>query len=99
MELIVEYRGNSKPFGGQGMRRNRNTLLLLVLLLTGAAIGGLLGEILGDYAPILLMQRAFGLSPATVDLGILNFTFGFMFKLNLAGVLGLLVGFFLFRQL
>ncbi len=81
------------------MRRTRSTLLLLILLLTGAAIGGLLGDILGEYLPLLVVDKAFGFSPITVDLGILSFTLGFVFRLNLAGVVGLFLGYLLYRQL
>lgn len=81
------------------MRRTRSTALLLVLLLTGAAIGGLLGDIFGAYLPLLTVDKAFGFSPTTINLGILNFTLGFVFRLNLAGVIGLLLGFLLYREL
>lgn len=81
------------------MRRTRSSLLLLILLLTGAAIGGLLGEILGGYLPILMVDKVFGFSPTTIDLGVLTFTLGFTFRLNLAGVIGLILGFFFYRQL
>jgi len=74
-------------------------MLLLILLLAGAAIGGLLGDILGEYIPFLLVDKALGFSPITVDLGILSFTLGFVIRLNLAGVVGLLLGYLLYRQL
>ncbi len=73
--------------------------LLLILLLTGATIGGLLGDVLGSYFPILIVDKTFGFSPTTIDLGILQFTLGFIFRLNLAGVIGLLLGYLLYRRL
>ena len=73
--------------------------LLLILLLTGATIGGLLGDVLGSYLPILIVDKTFGFSPTTIDLGILQFTLGFIFRLNLAGVIGLLLGYLLYRRL
>ena len=81
------------------MRRNNNTVLLIIMLLTGAIIGGLLGQVLGGYLPILTSHKIYGLQPTTIDLGIVSFTVGFLLRLNLAGVIGLLFGYFLYRQM
>jgi anaerobic C4-dicarboxylate transporter len=81
------------------MRRTRNISLLLILLLAGAAIGGLLGDILGGYLPILIVDKAFGFSPTSIDLGVLKLTLGFIFHLNLAGAIGLLLGYLLYSRL
>ncbi|NLJ33303.1 MAG: DUF4321 domain-containing protein [Firmicutes bacterium] len=81
------------------MRRDKSMSLLLLLLLTGAAIGGLVGDILASHLPILIVDKTFGFSPITIDLGILQFTLGFILHLNLAGVLGLFLGYLLYRRL
>ncbi len=81
------------------MRRAKSMSLLLVLLLTGAIIGGLVGDILGSHLPVLIVDKTFGFSPTTIDLGVLQLTLGFIFRLNLAGVIGLLLGYLLYRRL
>lgn len=81
------------------MRRAKGMSLLLILLLAGASIGGLLGDVLGSHFPILIVDKTFGFSPTTIDLGILQMTLGFIFRLNLAGVIGLLLGYLLYRRL
>ncbi|QGG47265.1 DUF4321 domain-containing protein [Heliorestis convoluta] len=78
---------------------SRKVSILIVILLTGAIIGSLLGEALRPVMPFLLLGKDIALSPTRIDLVALHFTFGFTIKLNLAGVLGLIGGYLLYRKL
>ena len=74
----------------------RFALLLLIL-----AAGGLIGTVLGDVVALLLppgvVRDVFitaaeaRLGPATLDLQVLSITLGLGWKVNLVGVLGVLV--------
>ena len=76
----------------QKMKRNyRSPLILVIVLMTGLIIGGVLGQVLGGYAPIINQGTSIGLSTTNLDLGIINLTFGFMVNMNLAGAIGLII--------
>ncbi|KAB2952343.1 DUF4321 domain-containing protein [Heliorestis acidaminivorans] len=85
-----------RTFRGGGSRR---VGILIVLLIAGAIIGSLIGEALRPVLPFLVMSKDLALSPTRIDLVALNFTFGFTIKLNVAGALGMIGGYFLYRHL
>jgi fluoride ion exporter CrcB/FEX len=79
---------------------------LLVAIVAGLVIGSLLGELLAQAvtAPWLrdLLTRGptVGLTtPATLDLRLLAITFGIIFKVNVVGVLGIIIAVVVFRRL
>ena len=79
------------------MPAQRGIGLLLLVLVAGLLIGSLLGEIAGGFLsgwPRDLFTRGptIGLtSPATLDLRFLSLTFGLALKVNLVGVLGIVL--------
>lgn len=86
------------------MRKSGWTLLLFIFI--GGLLGGVLGEILRVLTPPGTVQNIFaraimpGLDPPlTVDLVMLKFTIGFLFKLNLLTVLGMFLGLYLYKNL
>jgi hypothetical protein len=81
------------------VRRNRSTGLLTIMLLAGALIGGVLGQIFADYLPFLVLGQTVGFTPTTVNLGVLELTLGFGLQFTVAGALGLLLSYLLYRQL
>lgn len=82
------------------MRHNQSVLTLLLLLLTGALIGGVLGEALSVFAPILTKGFTLGLNPpAQIDLWVLGIVLGFTLKINLAAAVGMLLAALLYRRL
>lgn len=81
------------------MRRQPGAVVLIILLLVGALAGGIVGEFLGNYWPVLGNYNNLGFSPTTVDLGALQLTAGFMMRFNLVSIAGLLVAFFVYRRL
>ncbi|GAB4365602.1 MAG: hypothetical protein Kow0042_04980 [Calditrichia bacterium] len=82
--------------------RKKNLGWILVVALLGALIGSALGEVLGLILPqgvvreFFLRSAEISLGPATVNLIILVFTLGLSLKINVIGVIGIiLVGYFL----
>jgi len=74
-------------------------LVLLILLLIGAIFGSIIGAALEDVLPILAFGKTIGVDPFMVDLSILQLTFGLELSLNLSGIIGLLLAFFIYRRL
>ncbi len=79
------------------MKKTKNGLLLLLILLVGLVIGGILGDIFSGTLPILGYGRSIGFDPFQIDLNIIKITLGFTMTLNLASIIGLLLALFLFR--
>lgn len=77
----------------------KNNLLLLFFILVGAILGGIIGEVFGNYVPFLSYGDSIGFGPVIIDLSIIQLTIGFTMKLNLSGIMGLLLGAFLFKKL
>lgn len=88
------------------MAAHRGLGLVLVILVAGLVVGSLLGELLGRTLPsgwlrdFLTGGPTIGLtSPVTVDLRLLWVTFGLAFKVNVVGVLGIIIAAVTFRRL
>ena len=86
------------------MRRSFGLLLLAVVV--GLVCGSLLGELLAHFVSspwlkdMLTRGPMLGLSPpATLDLRLLSITFGVVFKVNVVGLVGILVAFLIVRRL
>jgi hypothetical protein len=88
---------------GQGA--SKGVLFFLVVIILGAILGGVLGEILGLIVTggilnkILVTGISLSLSPATLDLAVLSFTFGVGMKLNLLSVFGIVGAMWLFYKM
>ena len=77
-----------------------------MIIILGAIIGAALGELIAYLFPGGILARVFaqgitpGLDPpATLDLKILSLTFGFTVLINIASLMGLLLGAYLYKQL
>lgn len=83
------------------MRRNKKGWLLVFFLILGSFFGSLLGRALGGVAPWLnISSQAYGISPPLVfNLDMFVLTLGFTFRLTVAGVIGLILAFLLFKWL
>lgn len=78
----------------------KNNWILLVILLCGIVLGGYLGTLAADVGALrwLAYGKTFGLtSPVVLDLGILVFTFGLTIKINIASIIGLIIGIIVYR--
>ena len=88
------------------MAAQRGLGLVLVAIVAGFVIGSLLGELFGQLVgagwarDLLTRGPTIGLtSPATLDLRLLSITFGIAFKVNVVGVLGILIATLIVRRL
>jgi len=80
------------------VRRHRHYWLLLLPVIGMGALGNLIGELLGQYLPVLTQGVEFSIGPVAVDLYVVGITLGASLSLNLAGFVGALIGFLLFRR-
>lgn len=82
--------------------REKNVWILLVFLLSGLVIGGLLGEIASrvNWLWWISYGESFGISsPITLDLSVVTLTFGLMFKINIASIIGMALAIFIYRKI
>ena len=84
------------------MRRKSFGYFLLVIV-AGALIGTVLGEIIAFVIPdgvvkdFFLKSATASLGPGTLNIIVMSFTLGFSIKLNITGVIGILVAAYAFR--
>lgn len=81
--------------------RDKNIWILILFILSGLVIGGLLGELAGqvDFLWWLSYGQSFGLdTPISLNLNIVQITFGLMFKINIASIIGLIVAILIYRK-
>lgn len=82
--------------------RDKNIWVLLVFILSGLVIGGLLGKLASSVPWLwwLSFEQEFGLeSPIVLDLSILKLTFGLMFKINVASIIGMILAVFIYKKI
>jgi len=84
--------------GKLNLRKLRNkTGLTIFILIVGLLIGTLIGDVLGLILPdgavksVMIHSLKIGFHPIVLDLQIFTLTFGFMLKINLFGIIGILV--------
>ena len=87
------------------MAVHRGLGLLLLGIVVGLVVGSLLGELLAQFVSspwakdLLTRGPMLGLAPpATLDLRLLSVTFGILFKVNVVGVLGIIVAIVIVRR-
>lgn len=82
--------------------KEKNIWILMVFLLSGLVIGGLLGELASkvDWLWWLSYGESFGLAtPIELDLSVITITFGLMFKINMASIIGMALAIFIYRKI
>ena len=82
--------------------REKNIWILLVFLLAGLVIGGLLGKLASSVSWLLWLsyEQQFGLeTPIVLDLSVLKLTFGLMFKINIASIIGMVLAIFIYKKI
>lgn len=81
--------------------REKNIWILVLFILCGIVVGGLLGEFASqvDFLWWLSYGEEFGISnPITLDLQVIQITFGLMFKINIASIIGMILAIFIYRK-
>jgi hypothetical protein len=77
-----------------------NNLFLFLFIMIGVLLGGVLAEMLKGIMPFMVKSVNLGLNPpATLDLYIMDITFGFAFKFNLGSALGAVGAYILGRKM
>lgn len=82
--------------------REKNIWILLLFILSGIVVGGLLGNLSGhvDFLSWLAYGEEFGLStPIELDLNVVKLTFGLMFKINIASIIGIVLAIFIYKKI
>jgi hypothetical protein len=79
--------------------------VVVLVIVAGLVVGSLLGELLGSLSSGWLQELftrgpSIGLTtPATLDLKFLALTFGLVFKVNVVGVVGIVIAALTLRRL
>ena len=82
--------------------REKNIWILLLFILSGIVVGGLLGNLAAhvDFLSWLAYGEQFGLStPIELDLNVVKLTFGLMFKINIASIIGIVLAIFIYKKI
>ena len=80
--------------------KGKNAWILILFILCGIVIGGLLGQLASsvDWLSWLSYGQEFGLStPVNLNLQVISITFGLMFKINIASIIGIIVAIVMYR--
>ncbi|TFH03031.1 MAG: DUF4321 domain-containing protein [Calditrichales bacterium] len=83
--------------------RKKSIAFVIFIIVIGALIGTALGEVIGIIIPSGVVQDFFlksasaSIGPATLDIILLTLTIGFSFKLNITGVLGIIIAAYVLR--
>ena len=81
--------------------REKNVIVLILFILCGLVVGGLIGELTKDISFLnwLSYGQSFGLTePLTLDLGVMQLTLGLMVKINISGIIGIILATFIYRK-
>ena len=81
--------------------REKNIWILIVFILCGIVVGGLLGDLASkvDFLWWLSYGESFGFStPIKLYLNVIQLTFGLMFKINIASIIGMVLAIFIYRK-
>jgi hypothetical protein len=84
---------------------HRSLGVIVLAVVVGLVLGSLLGELVADFVgpgalrDVLVRGPSIGITPpATLDLRLLSLTLGIVFKVNVVGILGILVALLLVRR-
>lgn len=81
-------------------KKEKNWLILFLLLLVGVVLGGFFGEYIGAVNGFgwLKYGQEFGLvNPLVLDLSLVKMTFAISFKISIAGIFGLICAIICYR--
>ena len=81
--------------------KDKNIWILILFILCGIVVGGLLGELARhvEFLSWLAYGQEFGLtSPIELDLSVIKLTFGLIFKINIASIIGIVLAIFIYKK-
>lgn len=79
------------------MKKQKNIFVFIILVLAGLIIGSFIGDLFKDSINLFAYSKTIGFSPFTIDLSVIKFTLGFLVHMNLASVIGLIIGILIYR--
>ena len=82
--------------------KDKSIWILIVFLLAGLVVGGLIGKLAEGVPSLwwLCYENQFGFSePFVLDLSVLKITFGLVFKINVASIIGMFLALFIYKKL
>lgn len=82
--------------------KEKSIWILVLFILSGLVIGGLIGHVSSNVSWLswLSYGQSFGLeNPIVLNLGITTITFGAMFNINIASIIGLLIAVFAYKKI
>jgi hypothetical protein len=86
-----------------GGRPGRGVGYLIALILICGLAGGVAGEVLGQNINALAFLKKYmtiGMTkPVSLDLKLMAITFGMTFNINFLSLMGMLLGFFIYKKL
>ncbi len=82
----------------------KNMFMFLLVILTGAIVGGLIAELCRNVSFLswLAYGSSFGISidnPFVLDLAIMKLKLGIVFDINIATILGIIIALFVYKKL
>lgn len=84
------------------MLRRKRGMALFLFIVTGAIVGGMIGEalqatqVLGESTKFLIQRyEVFSVPPATLDFYVMKISAGFDFRPNLVSILGMIIALFI----
>ena len=83
--------------------RKKSAIFIIFIIIIGAMIGTALGEVIGILLPGGVVQDFFlksasaSVGPGTIDIILMTLTLGFSFKINVMGVIGILIAAYALR--
>ncbi len=83
--------------------RKKSTAFIIFIIIVGAMIGTALGEVIGILVPegvvkdFFLKSASASIGPGTINIILLTLTLGFSFKINVMGVIGILIAAYALR--
>lgn len=81
---------------------NKNKWSFFLILLSGIVLGGFLGYLCRNISFLSWLNygQTFGLSaPVVLDLGIIILTFGMTITINIASIIGIIIGIIIYKVL
>ena len=87
---------------GRIYMKKKNGWILLIILLAGIVVGGFMSELTKDVSWLrwLSYGSSFGLEePVTLNLSVITISLGLQIKITIAGIIGMMIGIFLYKKL
>lgn len=81
--------------------RDKSKWISIIFILSGLVIGGLIGELTANINGLWWLGYGmnFGMeTPLILDLSVIKITLAIMIKINIASIIGMIIGIFIYRK-